>query len=87
MAKKARSKNVTGTSEAGEAVDISTTDHTFLNSIEGLYVGTGGDVIVRLKGDDADQTFKNVADGTVLPIAPSIVRRTSTTAADMIGLL
>lgn len=31
-----------------------------------LFVGTGGDVTVRLLGDSADTTFKNLVDGAVL---------------------
>ena len=86
MAKKSRGIHVTGSSGAGEPVDISADDHTFENEIVGLWVGTGGDVVVRLADDDEDQTFLNVPDGTLLPIRPTIVRDT-TTADDMIGLL
>jgi len=33
-----------------------------------LYVGTGGDVQVKLEGGDTVVTFKNVPDGHFLPI-------------------
>ncbi len=87
MAKQARNQHVTASAEAAEAVDISSTDHTFTNKIQGVYVGGAGDVVVRLRGDDADATFKAVPVGTILPIAPSKIVRTGTTATLMLGLI
>lgn len=51
-----------------------------------LFVGTGGHVVLRGAGGGADVTFKNVADGTVLPVRAQFVRATGTTAADIVGL-
>ena len=87
MAKQERKQAADVSAEAAEAVDISAADHTFANRIQGLYVGGAGDVIVRLRGDDADVTFKAVPVGTVLPICPSKVVRTGTTATFMVGLI
>lgn len=50
----------------------------------GLYVGTGGNVTVRLAESTADTVYKNVPSGTLLPIACQFIRATGTTAADMI---
>ncbi|MGF1549199.1 MAG: hypothetical protein ACFBQW_01485 [Sphingomonadaceae bacterium] len=50
-----------------------------------LYVGTGGTIVLRGKGD-ADASFVNVADGTILPVRARFVRATGTTAADIVAL-
>ena len=52
----------------------------------GLFVGTGGDVSLLLKGDSAPVTFAGVAGGTVLPVRALRVRATGTTAVDIVGL-
>jgi hypothetical protein len=51
-----------------------------------IYVGTGGDVAVRLIGNPTQTlTFKNVPDGTWLPVWVVKVLA-ATTASDMIGI-
>jgi hypothetical protein len=51
-----------------------------------LFVGTGGSLVMRGVGGGADQLWKNVADGTVLPFRAEYVRATGTTAADILAL-
>ncbi|HEY0113533.1 MAG TPA: hypothetical protein VGB59_10330 [Allosphingosinicella sp.] len=51
-----------------------------------LFVGTGGNITMRGAGDTADQVWKNVPDGTVLPFRPEYIRATGTSAADMLAL-
>lgn len=51
-----------------------------------LFVGTGGNIAMRGAGDGADQLWKNVADGTLLPFRAEYVRATGTTAADLLAL-
>jgi hypothetical protein len=51
-----------------------------------LFVGTGGHIVLRGSGGGADVTFRNVADGTVLPVRAQFVRATGTTAADIVAL-
>ena len=52
-----------------------------------LYVGTGGNLTLRGVGGGADALFKNLPDGTVLPVRAHYVRATGTTAADIVALL
>jgi hypothetical protein len=51
-----------------------------------LFVGTGGHLVLRGSGGGGDVAFKNVADGTVLPVRALFVRATGTTAADIVAL-
>lgn len=50
-----------------------------------LYIGTGGDVKVdaSLAGTE---TFKNLPDGSILPVKVDRVYASGTTATDIIGL-
>ena len=50
-----------------------------------LWVGTGGDV-VALNAAGQAVTFKNVPDGSILPIATKRVNSTGTTATDIVAL-
>lgn len=52
----------------------------------GLYVGTGGTIILRAVDSAADVTLKSVAAGQTIDIRARFVRATGTTAADIIGL-
>lgn len=62
-------------------------DGNALTSVtKAIYVGTGGDVVLRGVESDADVTFKNVANGQVLDVQASHVRATGTTATDLVGL-
>lgn len=51
-----------------------------------IYVGTGGNVVMRGVLGTADVTFKNVASGQILDVRAQYVRATGTTAADLVGL-
>ena len=51
-----------------------------------LYVGTGGDIVLRGVGFTSDVTFRNVASGQILDVRASHVRATGTTAADIVAL-
>ena len=51
-----------------------------------LYVGTGGDLVLRGVGASADVTFRNVASGQLIDVRASHVRATGTTAADIVAL-
>lgn len=51
-----------------------------------IYVGTGGDLVLRGVSGDEDVTFANVPDGTMLPVHALFVRATGTTAGDIVAL-
>lgn len=51
----------------------------------GLYIGGGGDVVVKSVSDGSAVTFKAVPAGTILPIRVNFVMA-ATTATDIIAL-
>lgn len=78
-------QNVEAPANGGEAVDISSTNHTATTKGRALYVGTGGTVIGVTRGGDT-LTLANVQDGTVLPIRFASITKTGTTADNMVLL-
>ena len=48
-----------------------------------LYIGTGGNVKVKTRTGNI-VTYKNIADGTWLPVVVNMVYTTDTTASDII---
>lgn len=72
---------------ARRALAIAPHDTNPLSDIpKGLYVGTGGDVMMRGIDGSADQLWRNVPAGSVLPFRVQYVRATGTTAADLLAL-
>ncbi len=57
-----------------------------LHTSKALYIGGGGDVLVRAVGDTADVRFVGVPTRTILPVQTSHVRLTGTTASGLIAL-
>jgi hypothetical protein len=55
------------------------------HNARGLYIGSGGDVVV-LTGGGNTITFKSVPTGTILPVFAYRVKQTGTTASSIIGL-
>ncbi|WP_287459180.1 hypothetical protein [Sphingomonas sp.] len=51
-----------------------------------LYVGGGGDIVMRGKAGTADQTWKNVPSGAVLAFRARYVRATGTTATNILAI-
>jgi len=82
--KKYKMANITTTGFATEAVAVTKSDSTVLNSVA-LYVGTSGDLTVTMAGGGIDVVFKNVQSGTFLPIAVTKVKA-ATTAADILAI-
>lgn len=72
---------------ATRAVALVPHDSNALTDIpKALYVGAGGHLVLRGAGGGVDVTFRNIADGTVLPVRAQFVRATGTTAADIVAL-
>ena len=51
-----------------------------------LFVGTGGDVVLRSVSGAADVTFRNLPDGSILDVRVRAVRASGTSAANLVGL-
>ena len=62
-----------------------TPSDTQIPATRGVWVGTGGALVVRLHKDDADVTLLNVQDGTLLPIQVIFIRAASV-ADDIVAL-
>lgn len=75
------------TAPARRAIALTPNDADPLPDLpKALFVGTGGDIMMRGPGDEADQLWKNVADGSVLPFRAQFVRAAGTTAGDLLAL-
>jgi hypothetical protein len=82
--------------QAGNAQAVTPSDSTNItiggSSISGLqngaqiFVGTGGDISCLMAGNNTSVTFKNVPNGSFLPIFVKRVNATGTTATDIIAL-
>ncbi|MEL6540848.1 MAG: hypothetical protein AAFP79_15880 [Pseudomonadota bacterium] len=51
-----------------------------------LFIGVGGDVVIRSVAGETDVTFRNLPDGSVLDVRVRAVRSTGTTAGNLVGL-
>lgn len=72
---------------ATRAVAVTPDDSNALSDTpKALYVGTGGNITMRGVGGSADQLWKNVPSGAILPFRARYVRATGTSAADMLAL-
>lgn len=65
---------------------ITPSDTTVLSGLRGVYVGGAGDVTVISGDGGTTVTFKAVPVGTILPISPSKVKATGTTATLLVAL-
>ena len=72
---------------ARRALAVSPHDSNELTDIpKALYVGTGGAITMRGVDGSADQLWKNVPSGAILPFRVRYVRATGTTATDLLAL-
>lgn len=73
---------------ASSAFEVTPDDVNELQEVtKAIYVGTGGDVVLRPQDGLADVTFRNVQSGAILDVRVSAIRATGTNAADIIGLV
>jgi len=72
---------------ATRALAVTPHDSNALSDIpKALFVGTGGNITMRGVNGSADQLWKNVPSGTVLPFRAQYVRATGTSAGDLLAL-
>lgn len=72
---------------ATRAVAVTPHDGNALADIpKALYVGTGGDIVMRGVRGTSDQVWKAVPSGVILPFRAQYVRATGTSAADILAL-
>lgn len=72
---------------ARRAFAVTPHDTTALPDIpKALFVGTGGAIAMRGVDGTADQLWKNVPAGAILPFRARYVRATGTTAGDILAL-
>ncbi len=64
--------------------DVTKSDVTVFDAPQAIYVGTGGDIALRLIGDSTTAVYKNVPSGTWMPMLADQVLSTGTTASDII---
>jgi hypothetical protein len=70
---------------AKRAVAVTASDATIIPVTRALYIGTGGNIKVRMAEDQADATFTNVAAG-IFPVQVDMVYSTDTTASGILAL-
>lgn len=78
------------TAPSDNAVAVTPNDSTDLaNRPRALWIGGAGNLVVHMRdatGAAASVTFSNVAAGTLLPIRPSRVLNTGTTASSIVAV-
>lgn len=52
---------------------------------KGIYVGTGGDIVLRGVDGTVDVTYRNLPDASYVAVRALYVRATGTTATDLVG--
>ena len=65
---------------------VTASDVTEFDAPQAVYVGTGGDIALVLVGSSTAVTYKNVADGTWMPVLAIQVLSTGTTASDIVRM-
>lgn len=72
------------TAPAARGTSVTPSDSTDLPTTRGLWVGTGGTLVVTMLG--ADVTFTNVPTGMLLPLQVQKVKSTGTTCSGIVAL-
>ena len=66
--------------------EVTKSDVTVFDAPQAIYVGTGGDIALRLIGDSTVVTYTNVPSGSWLPVLADKVMSTNTTASDIVRM-
>jgi hypothetical protein len=66
--------------------DVTASDVTVFDQEQAIYVGTGGDIALVLVGSSTAVTYKNVPDGTWMPVLAKQVLSTGTTASNIVRM-
>lgn len=75
-------------SPAAECFAITPSDSADLpRATKAIYVGTGGDIVLRAVESDSDVTLRNTIGGSILDIRVRALRDTGTSAQDIVGLV
>lgn len=65
---------------------ITPNDHAALTTLpKGIYVGSGGDVVLRGVDSTVDVTYRNLPDASYIAVRAQYVRATGTTASALVG--
>lgn len=74
-------------SPATRGVAVTPHDSNPLGDIpKALFVGSGGNLVLRGSGGGSDVTLRNIPSGSLIPFRASFVRATGTSAADIVAL-
>ena len=65
---------------------VTKSDVTVFDAPQAIYVGTGGDIALRLIGDSTVVTYTNVPSGSWLPVLADKVMSANTTASDIVRM-
>lgn len=66
--------------------DVTPSDATVFDSPQAIYVGTAGDIALRLIGSSTTVVYHNVPSGTWMPVLADQVLSTGTTASDIVRM-
>lgn len=66
--------------------EVTKSDVTVFDAPQAIYVGTGGDIALRLIGSSTVVTYANVPSGSWLPVLADKVMSTNTTASDIVRM-
>ena len=58
-----------------------------LEAPKAIYIGTGGDIVLRPLDNEQDIVLRNAISGSILDIRVRAIRSTGTTAQDIVGLV
>ncbi|MHA7820218.1 MAG: spike base protein, RCAP_Rcc01079 family [Erythrobacter sp.] len=74
-------------SPALDCFEITPDDSSDLTTAtKAIYIGIGGDIVLRAVGSDSDVTLRNTIGGSIIDVRVRAIRSTGTTATDIVGL-